>query len=87
LVLSNLELGTHRTPASRSSTITVTPTRSGAATRFASVKGFVPVSAAHISVTAATGDIVRPAALPTDTIAPTDTGSILSASAGPWKKP
>ena len=48
--------------------------------------GAVPVSVAHMSVTAATGDIVRPAAAPSETIEPIATGSSPRSRAGSWKK-
>jgi hypothetical protein len=51
------------------------PISSGTATRRAKAKGSVSVSFAHMSVTAATGDMVRPAAAPSDTTAPTSIGS------------
>ena len=49
---------------------TAMPANSGTATRRTSANGFVSVSVAHIKVTAATGDIVLPAADAIETIAP-----------------
>src|SRR5262245_44680910 len=56
-------------------TTTAMPARSGTATRRTRWAGWVAVSEAHISVTAATGDIVRPAAAPSETTAPTCSGA------------
>ena len=58
---------------------------SGMATCFDSSSGFVPVIFAHINVTAATGDIVRPAAAAIDTTAPTCVGSMPSRMPAPRK--
>jgi len=61
---------------------TIMPPRRGKATRRTKSNGFVPVREAHIKVTAATGDMVRPAADAIDTIAPTSSGETCSAWAG-----
>src|SRR5438067_238452 len=51
--------------------VTAVAANSGSATRRAMANGSDPVRAAHISTTAATGDMVRPAAAAIDTTAPT----------------
>src|SRR5688572_19693160 len=71
----------------RSVTVTISPKTRGPATRFATSNGFTPVRVALMRTTAATGDMVRPAADATDTTAPTAAGSCPAATAGSWKNP
>src|SRR3954453_12589557 len=68
-------------------TTAVSAANSGSATRRTNCIASVLVIDALISVTADTGDIVRPAAEPTATTAPTSVGSTPSCSAGTTKKP
>src|SRR5690242_3481562 len=63
------------------------PTRSGPATRRTSSVGRVSVREAHIRVTAATSDMVRPHAAASATRTPMWMGATPCAAPGPAKKP
>src|SRR5207237_9848550 len=68
-------------------TIAATLVRTGIANRRNKAKGVVPAISLHIRVTAATGDIVRPAAAAIATTAPTPAGSTCAMCAGSTKNP
>src|SRR6185436_3022036 len=77
------QLGTQNMAARMSA---ATPARSGGATKRDRSVAFVSVKRAHIWLTAAIGDIVRPAAAASDTTAPTCVGSTPSSTALTAKK-